>query len=116
SQTRSFCYVEDLVEGIFRLLFSDDTQPKNIGNPDEITIQHFAEDIIRLTQTTQKVIYKDLPIDDAKQRRPDISKARSNLGSEPKVNRADGVKNTYDYFKSFPEKKITHKDFTYYNK
>ena len=116
SQTRSFCYVDDLVEGIFRLLFSDYTQPMNIGNPDEITIKNFAEEIIKLTQTTQKVVYKDLPIDDPKQRRPDISKARSILGWEPKIDRADGLKITYEYFKSLPEKEIRHKDFTYFNK
>lgn len=116
SQTRSFCYVDDLIEGIFRLLLSDYTQPMNIGNPDEITIKDFAEEIIKLTQTTQKVVYKDLPIDDPKQRRPDISKARSILGWEPKVNRADGLKITYEYFKSLPEKEIRHKDFSYFNK
>lgn len=116
SQTRSFCYVDDLVEGIFRLLFSDYTQPMNIGNPDEITIKDFAEEIIKLTQTTQKIVYKDLPIDDPKQRRPDISKARSILKWEPKVSRADGLKITYDYFKSLPEKEIKHKDFSYFNK
>ena len=116
SQTRSFCYVDDLVEGIFRLLFCDYTQPMNIGNPDEITIKDFAEEIIKLTQTTQKVVYKDLPIDDPKQRRPDISKARSILGWEPKINRADGLKITYEYFKSLPEKEIRHKDFSYFNK
>lgn len=116
SQTRSFCYVDDLIEGIFRLLLSDYTQPMNIGNPDEITIKDFAEEIIKLTQTTQKVVYKDLPIDDPKQRRPDISKARSILGWEPNVNRADGLKITYEYFKSLPEKEIRHKDFSYFNK
>jgi dTDP-glucose 4,6-dehydratase len=116
SQTRSFCYVDDLVEGIFRLLFSDYTQPMNIGNPDEITIKDFAEEIIKLTQTTQKVVYKELPVDDPKQRRPDITKARSILGWEPKISRAYGLKITYDYFKSLPEKEIIHKDFTYFNK
>lgn len=116
SQTRSFCYVDDLIEGIVRLLFSDYSQPMNIGNPDEITIKDFAEEIIKLTQTTQKIIYQDLPVDDPKQRRPDISKAMSILGWEPKVNRKDGLKITYDYFKSLPEKEIKHKDFTYYNK
>ncbi len=116
SQTRSFCYVDDLIEGIVRLLFSDYSQPMNIGNPDEITIKDFAEEIIKLTQTTQKIIYQDLPVDDPKQRRPDISKAMSILGWEPKVNRKDGLNITYDYFKSLPEKEIKHKDFTYYNK
>jgi dTDP-glucose 4,6-dehydratase len=99
SQTRSFCYVDDLVEGIVRLLNSDYSLPVNIGNPDEITISQFAEEIIKLTGTKQKVIYKDLPVDDPKQRRPDISKAIEILGWEPKVNREEGLKRTYAYFK-----------------
>jgi dTDP-glucose 4,6-dehydratase len=98
SQTRSFCYVDDLVEGIVRLLNSDYSLPVNIGNPDEITISQFAEEIIKLTGTKQKVIYKDLPVDDPKQRRPDISKAIEILGWEPKVNREEGLKRTYAYF------------------
>ena len=102
SQTRSFCYVDDLVEGIYRLLLSDYAQPVNIGNPDEITISQFAEEIIKLTGTTQKVIYKDLPVDDPKQRRPDITKARALLNWEPKISRAEGLKITYEYFKSLP--------------
>jgi dTDP-glucose 4,6-dehydratase len=119
SQTRSFCYVDDLVEGIVRLLMSDYAQPVNIGNPDEITISEFAEEIIKLTGTQQKVIYKPLPTDDPKQRRPDITVARQLLGWEPKVNRAEGLKITYDYFKSLsPDdlNKIEHKDFTNYNR
>lgn len=100
SQTRSFCYVDDLVEGIYRLLLSDYAQPMNIGNPDEITIKEFGEEIIKLTGTSQKLISLPLPTDDPKQRKPDITKARSILGWEPKVNRADGLKITYDYFKS----------------
>ncbi|WP_276362310.1 UDP-glucuronic acid decarboxylase family protein [Daejeonella sp. H1SJ63] len=115
SQTRSFCYVDDLVEGIYRLLFSDYSLPVNIGNPDEITIREFGEEIIKLTGTKQKMVYKDLPTDDPKQRRPDITKARTILGWEPKVNRAEGLKITCEYFKSLPEKEIKHKDFTYYN-
>ena len=99
SQTRSFCYVDDLVEGIVRLLHSDCPDPVNIGNPDEITIGQFAEEIIKLTGTDQKVIYKDLPIDDPKQRQPDISRARQVLGWEPKVSREEGFSLTYDYFK-----------------
>lgn len=99
SQTRSFCYVDDLVEGIYRLLLSDYAQPVNIGNPDEITIKEFAEEIIRLTGTDQKVVYKPLPQDDPKQRRPDISLARKVLDWEPKYNRAEGLKPTYAYFK-----------------
>lgn len=116
SQTRSFCYVDDLVEGIYRLLMSDYSLPINIGNPDEITIREFGEEIIKLTGTKQKLVFKNLPIDDPKQRRPDISKARSILGWEPKVSRSAGLKITYEYFKSLPEKEILHKDFGYFNK
>ena len=114
-QTRSFCFVDDLVEGIYRLLFSDYVLPVNIGNPDEITINEFGEEIIKLTGTKQKMVYKALPTDDPKQRRPDITKARTILGWEPKVSRAEGLKITYEYFRSLPEKEIKHKDFTYYN-
>lgn len=103
SQTRSFCYVDDLVEGIYRLLMSDYVYPVNIGNPDEITIKEFAEEIIKLTGTTQKIIYKELPTDDPKQRKPDITRAKEILGWMPKVNRADGLKITYEYFKTLPQ-------------
>lgn len=106
SQTRSFCYVDDLVEGIYRLLLSDCATPVNIGNPDEITIKDFAEEIIRLTGTTQKIIYKELPTDDPKQRQPDITKARALLGWEPKINRAEGLRITFDYFKSLPQDRL----------
>lgn len=102
TQTRSFCYVDDLVEGIYRLLLSDYAQPINIGNPNEITINQFAEEIIKLTGTNQKVIYKPLPTDDPKQRKPDITRARTLLNWEPKVSREEGLKLTYDYFKSLP--------------
>jgi dTDP-glucose 4,6-dehydratase len=102
SQTRSFCYVDDLVEGIYRLLMSDYAQPVNIGNPSEITLKQFAEEVIALTGTKQKIVYKPLPVDDPKQRRPDITKAKQILGWEPKVDRKDGLKITYDYFKSLP--------------
>ena len=115
SQTRSFCYVDDLVEGIYRLLLSDYAQPVNIGNPDEITIKEFGEEIIKLTGTTQKLISLPLPTDDPKQRKPDITKARSILGWEPKVSRADGLKITYDYFKSLSKEDLFrmahHKEF-----
>ena len=87
----------------------------NMGNPDEITIKQFGEEIIKLTGTHQKMIFKELPQDDPKQRRPDITKAKAILGWEPKVNRAAGLKITYDYFKSLPEHEILHKDFSYYN-
>jgi dTDP-glucose 4,6-dehydratase len=106
SQTRSFCYVDDLVEGIYRLLLSDYAQPVNIGNPDEITIKEFGEEIIKLTGTSQKLISLPLPTDDPKQRKPDITKARSILGWEPKVIRADGLKITYDYFKSLSKEDL----------
>src|SRR2546423_6183585 len=103
SQTRSFCYVEGLVEGIYRLLMSDYSLPVNLGNPDEITISEFAEEIIKLTGTNQKVIYKDLPLDDPKQRQPDISRAKEMLGWKPKINRREGLKITYAYFKALPQ-------------
>jgi dTDP-glucose 4,6-dehydratase len=103
SQTRSFCYVDDLVEGIYRLLLSDCADPVNVGNPDEITIGQFAEEIIKLTGTDQKVIYKPLPTDDPKQRQPDITKAKAVLGWEPKVDRAEGLRITWEYFQSLPE-------------
>lgn len=99
SQTRSFCYVSDLVDGIYRLLFSDYALPVNVGNPDEITISQFAEEIIALTKTNQKVVYKPLPVDDPKQRQPEITKARTILGWEPKVQRSEGLKITYEYFR-----------------
>jgi dTDP-glucose 4,6-dehydratase len=99
SQTRSFCYVSDLVDGIYKLLLSNESDPVNIGNPDEITIKEFAEEVIRITGTKSKIIYKDLPEDDPKVRQPNIEKARRILGWEPKVNRADGLKITIDFFK-----------------
>lgn len=117
-QTRSFCYVEDQVEGIYRLLLSDYSSPVNIGNPHEITIKDFAEEIIKLTGTSQKVIYKDLPVDDPMQRQPDISLAKKLLQWEPKVNRAEGMRITYDYFKNLSKEELyksEHKDFSSYN-
>lgn len=110
SQTRSFCYVDDLVEGIYRLLFSDYAYPVNIGNPDEITIKQFAEEIIKLTGTSQKVTYKPLPKDDPMQRQPNIDRAREILKWEPKVNRADGLKITYDYFRTLTEDELFAKE------
>lgn len=100
SQTRSFCYVDDLVEGVYRLLISDYNMPVNIGNPSEITISQFAEEIIKLTGTKQKVTYKDLPVDDPKQRQPDITLAKEILDWEPVVDREEGLKITYNYFKN----------------
>ncbi|MBC9934776.1 UDP-glucuronic acid decarboxylase family protein [Chitinophaga qingshengii] len=98
-QTRSFCYVDDLVEGIYRLLLSDYHLPVNIGNPEEITLNQFAEEVIALTGTKQKIVYHPLPKDDPKQRQPDITKARTLLGWEPKVGRQEGLRITYEYFK-----------------
>mgnify|MGYP000524487855 FL=1 len=116
SQTRSFCYVDDLVEGIVRLLHSDCPDPVNIGNPDEITIGQFAEEIIKLTDTDQKVIYKDLPIDDPKQRQPDITKAKALLGWEPQIDRAEGLKRTYAYFKSLSPEELRQTDHANFDK
>lgn len=98
-QTRSFCYVDDLVDGIYRLLLSDYHLPVNIGNPEEITLKQFAEEIIALTGTKQEIVYMPLPKDDPKQRKPDITKAKQLLGWEPKVGRKEGLKITYEYFK-----------------
>ena len=116
SQTRSFCFVEDLVEGIHRLLHSDYVEPVNIGNPSEISILQFAEEIIKLTGTTQKVIYKDLPVDDPKQRRPDIRLAKSLLDWEPKFSRAEGLKITYAYFKSLSKEELFKKEHMNFDK
>lgn len=102
SQTRSFCYVDDLIEGIYRLLLSDYNMPVNIGNPNEISLKDFAEEILELTGNKVKIVNKPLPVDDPKQRRPDITKAKTILGWEPKVDRKDGLKVTYEYFKSLP--------------
>jgi dTDP-glucose 4,6-dehydratase len=106
SQTRSFCYVADLVEGIYRLLMSDYVYPVNIGNPNEISLKEFAEEVIALTGTNQKIVYKPLPVDDPKQRRPDITKAKEILGWEPTIGRAEGLKITYEYFKSLPKEEL----------
>jgi dTDP-glucose 4,6-dehydratase len=103
TQTRSFCYVDDLVEGIYRLLHSDYVYPVNIGNPNEITMNDFANEIIKLTGTFQKIVHHPLPQDDPKQRRPDITKARALLNWEPKITRQEGLKITYEYFKNFTE-------------
>ena len=108
SQTRSFCYVDDLIDGIVKLLESDYSEPVNIGNPSEISISQFAEEIISLTGTEQKVIYKDLPIDDPKQRRPDITKAKEMLNWFPKIDRSEGLNLTYEYFKGLTKEELFH--------
>ncbi|GAB4092486.1 UDP-glucuronic acid decarboxylase family protein [Flaviaesturariibacter terrae] len=114
SQTRSFCYVDDLVEGIYRLLLSDYSYPVNVGNPDEISLKDFAEEVLKLTGDNVKIVYKPLPQDDPKQRKPDITKARQLLGWEPKVHRSEGLRITYDYFKSLPREEWSKqpKEFT----
>jgi dTDP-glucose 4,6-dehydratase len=113
SQTRSFCYVDDLIEGIYKLLMSDYAYPVNIGNPSEISLLEFAQEILKLTGASTKIIFKPLPADDPKQRKPDITKAKELLGWEPKVDRATGLKITYDYFKSLPPEELVKqpKDF-----
>lgn len=114
-QTRSFCYVSDLVDGIYKLLFSDYSYPVNIGNPHEITIKDFAEEIIKLTGTNQKVIYKALPIDDPMQRQPDISLAKKLLDWYPIIDREKGMQKTFEYFKNLPQEdlfKRDHRDFS----
>lgn len=116
NQTRSFCYVDDLIDGIFKLLMSDYDLPVNIGNPDEITIRQFAEEIVKLTGTNQKVVYKPLPQDDPRQRQPDIALAKRILNWEPKIHRSDGLKITYQYFKSLPEEELRHKEHNDFEK
>lgn len=116
SQTRSFCYVDDLVEGIVKLLHSDYAYPVNIGNPSEISIGEFAEEIIKLTGTNQKVVYKDLPTDDPKQRRPDITKARAILNWEPKIDRSEGLKRTYAFFKTLTQEELMETDHYNFDK
>lgn len=118
-QTRSFCYVDDQVDGLYRLLLSDYTLPVNIGNPEEITILDFAKEIIKLTGTSQKIVFKPLPQDDPLQREPDITKAKEILGWEPKVEREEGMKTTFEYFKGLSKDdlfKSEHKDFSMHNR
>jgi dTDP-glucose 4,6-dehydratase len=99
SQTRSFIYIDDQVEGIFKLLMSEEKEPVNIGNPEEITVKQIAEEIIELTGSKSKIIFKDLPIDDPSVRQPDISKAKNVLGWEPKIHRSEGLRKAMEYFK-----------------
>jgi len=106
SQTRSFCYVDDLIDGIYRLLLSDYSSPVNIGNPVEISLLEFAEEILKLTAAKTQIVFKPLPVDDPKQRKPDISKAKEILNWEPKVSRQEGLKLTYEYFRSLPHEEL----------
>ena len=107
SQTRSFCFVDDLIEGIYRLLLSNYCMPLNIGNPDEISLLDFAKEILELTGNKVKIVFKPLPVDDPKQREPDITKAKEILGWQPRMGRKEGLKITYDYFKSLPAEEWT---------
>ncbi|TMU55045.1 UDP-glucuronic acid decarboxylase family protein [Flagellimonas algicola] len=118
SQTRSFTYIDDQIEGIYRLLMSDYVEPVNIGNPDETTILEFAEEIIKLTGTNQKIVFKPLPVDDPLQRQPDISRAKKILDWEPQVHRSEGLKKVYEYFKSLSPEELhqkEHRDFSHLN-
>lgn len=116
SQTRSFCYIDDMVDGIFRLLHSDYHLPVNIGNPDEISIKDFAKEILELTGVDQKLVFKDLPQDDPLQREPDITKAKEILDWEPKVSRKEGLKLTYEYFKSLSDEELLEKEHNNFEK
>jgi len=119
SQTRSFCYVDDQIEGIYKLLFSNYHLPVNIGNPEEISILDFAKEIISLSKSKSKIIYKDLPVNDPLQRCPDITKARQLLNWEPKVDRKVGMKITFDFFKKLPKEKLygePYKNFAKFHK
>ena len=116
SQTRSFCYIDDLIEGVVQLLKSDYVFPVNIGNPSEISIKEFAEEIIKLTGTNQKITYKDLPVNDPKQRRPDISMAKEILNWEPTVERSEGLKKTYSYFKNLSKEELNETEHSNFDK
>ncbi|BDD03124.1 UDP-glucuronic acid decarboxylase family protein [Aureibacter tunicatorum] len=118
-QTRSFCYIDDLVNGIHKLLMSDYSEPVNLGNPEEITILNFANEVLSLTKGKNKIIHKELPQNDPKKRKPDISRAEKILGWSPKVSRKEGLEKTLDYFNSLPENKLfkrEHKKFDGYIK
>lgn len=115
SQTRSFCYIEDQIEGLYRLLLSDYIYPVNIGNPEEMTILDFAEEVLKLTGSKNKIIFKELPEDDPLQRRPDISLAKEILDWEPKISREEGMRKTFEYFKGLSKEELyrsEHKDFS----
>jgi dTDP-glucose 4,6-dehydratase len=119
SQTRSFCFVDDLIEGIFKLLHSDYSSPVNLGNPDEVSILEFAKEVIQLTGTNQKIIFQDLPKDDPTQRQPDISKALELLKWSPKISRSEGLIKTYDAFQKFSRDELNkqeHRNFKKYSK
>ena len=119
SQTRSFCYVDDLIEGIYKLHFSEETRPVNLGNPVEITILDFAKEVLKLTGANVKIVHEDLPTDDPKKRRPDITRAKDVLNWGPAIDRAEGLKRTFEYFRTLSKEdlhKNEHKDFAAYIK
>lgn len=119
SQTRSFCYVDDLIDGIYKLHFSDETRPVNLGNPVEISILDFAREVLKLTGADVKIVHKELPIDDPKKRRPDITRAKEVLNWSPRIDRAEGLKRTFEYFRTLSKEdlhKNEHKDFAAYIK
>jgi len=115
SQTRSFCYIDDQIEGIYRLLHSNCIQPINIGNPDEISLLQLAQEIIELTASSSKISHRPLPIDDPKQRKPDIGMAKAKLNWQPKIDRKLGLEKTINFYRKVPLETLSHKDFTYYN-
>lgn len=115
SQTRSFCYIDDQIEGIYRLLHSDCIQPINIGNPDEISLLQLAQEIVELTGSSSKISHNPLPVDDPKQRKPDIGLAKAKLNWQPKIDRKLGLEKTIDFYRKVPLETLSHKDFTYYN-
>ncbi|MBE8714070.1 UDP-glucuronic acid decarboxylase family protein [Sphingobacterium hungaricum] len=114
SQTRSFCYVDDQIEGLFKLLHTDYHLPINIGNPDEMTIEELAKEILHLTNSRSKIVYKNLPVDDPKQRRPSISRAQEILNWEPKVSRKEGLEKTIAYFETLPLEKLINAEKTHF--
>ena len=116
SQTRSFCYVDDLIEGIYKLLFSDYNYPINIGNPNEISIKDFAQEIINLTgNSDQKIVLKELPENDPLKRKPDIELAKNILGWKPKIQRKEGLRLTYDYFCKLSDQELNKKEHNSFN-
>jgi dTDP-glucose 4,6-dehydratase len=119
SQTRSFCYIDDQIEGIYQLLLSEFPEPVNLGNPEEISVLEFAEEILQLNQGKQEIIFKPLPEDDPARRQPDISRAKKWLNWQPKVNRKEGIQKTFNYFKQFSKEELNkkeHKDFSAHNR
>ncbi|WP_293944232.1 MULTISPECIES: UDP-glucuronic acid decarboxylase family protein [unclassified Sphingobacterium] len=116
TQTRSFCYIDDQIEGIYRLLHSNCIQPINIGNPDEISLLQLAQEIVHLTGSSSKISHRPLPIDDPKQRKPDIGMAKAKLNWQPQIDRKLGLEKTIDFYREVPLETLSHKDFTYYNK